>query len=93
MKTLDEIERLLRIARQQWIDEVAQLETDNTKLQEKIEKLEDDMVLFDYHAERCHEAICAGNRDEAIRLLNLICHEEFRSVAEQRNLFPDRVPA
>lgn len=44
-------------------------------------------------AERMHEAICEGRRDEAIDLLRE-CFTEYRlrPVSEQRNLFPDRIP-
>ena len=41
-----------------------------------------------------HEAICAGDRQLALDLLGKLYPQyQFRSVAEQRNLFPDRVPA
>lgn len=45
-------------------------------------------------ASRMHDAICEGRRDDAIAILQeLFPYERLRSVAEQRNLFPDRVPA
>lgn len=47
--------------------------------------------------EELHRLICEGRRDEAICLLNSMFDfgdaTYLRSVAEQRNLFPDRVPA
>lgn len=44
-------------------------------------------------ASRIHEAICEGRRQDAIDILNEITGDHFRSVAEQHNLFPDRIPA
>lgn len=41
---------------------------------------------------RLHEAICENRRDDAIDILNEMSEWRLRSVAEQRNLFPDRVP-
>ena len=41
-----------------------------------------------------YDAVMAGDRDKAVELMrDLFPHYAFRSVAEQRNLFPDRVPA
>ncbi len=41
-----------------------------------------------------YDAIVEGRRDDAIdKMRSLFRHHEFRSVAEQRNLFPSRVPA
>lgn len=42
---------------------------------------------------RLHEAICEGRRQDAIDILNEISDDQFRSVREQHNLFPDRVTA
>jgi len=50
-------------------------------------------TLSDANAERLHEAICEGRRDDAIDILNEVTGDNFRNVATQRNLFPDRVPA
>ena len=41
-----------------------------------------------------YDAIVADDRDRAVELLReLFPYYAFRSVAEQRNLFPERVPA
>lgn len=40
-----------------------------------------------------YDAIVEGRRDDAIVILNDMTGSSFRSVALQRNLFPDRVPA
>lgn len=41
-----------------------------------------------------YDAIVEGRRDDAIDMIRVLFGmPEFRSVAEQRNLFPDRVPA
>lgn len=43
-------------------------------------------------ADALHDAICEGRRQDAIDMLSSISGSYFRSVAQQRNLFPDRVP-
>lgn len=50
------------------------------------------------HAEReiyaLYDAIVECRRDDAIDRLRELCpHYQFRSAKEQRNLFPDRIPA
>lgn len=42
---------------------------------------------------RLYDAICEGRRTDAIDSLKLIFPAaKFRTLAEQRNLFPDRIP-
>ncbi|TPM39349.1 hypothetical protein FJ951_26950 [Mesorhizobium sp. B2-2-3] len=48
---------------------------------------------FTDDADRLHDAICEGSRQDAVDILNDITNGRLRSVREQRNLFPDRVPA
>lgn len=63
----------------------------------KIAVLENDLRVakqfIDGEADRLHEMICEGRRDDAIALLSEITGLRFRSVREWRNLFPERVPA
>lgn len=40
-----------------------------------------------------YDAICENRRDDAIEILSEITGERLRSIREQHNLFPDRVPA
>lgn len=51
------------------------------------------MPDFNADADRLHDAICEGRRQDAIDILNDIVDGGLRSVREQNNLFPDRVPA
>lgn len=67
-------------------DDFDAIERENIDLAAKIKDISAD-------AERLHEAICEGRRDDAIDILNEITGDNFRNVATQRNLFPDRVPA
>lgn len=53
----------------------------------------EDAPDFDAEADRLHDAICEGRRQDAIDILNAVTGGQYRSVREQRNLFPDRVPA
>lgn len=55
--------------------------------------LEADPELSSDDAGRLYDAICEGRRDDAIEILAEITGERFRSIREQHNLFPDRVPA
>lgn len=48
---------------------------------------------YDQWKIRLHEAICEGRRQDAIDILNEDGEMYLRSVREQHNLFPDRVPA
>jgi hypothetical protein len=59
------------------------------KLESEIEQMPD----FHVDADRLHDAICEGRRQDAIDILNDITGGQLRSVREQRNLFPGRVPA
>jgi hypothetical protein len=52
---------------------------------------EPDNSEFELAAERLHEAICEGPRQDAIDILNEVTDLNFRSVAAQMNLFPDRI--
>lgn len=40
-----------------------------------------------------YSAICENRRDDAIAILSELTGERFRSIREQRNLFPERIPA
>jgi hypothetical protein len=59
------------------------------KFESEIEQMPD----FHVDADRLHDAICEGRRQDAIDILNDITGGQLRSVREQRNLFPGRVPA
>lgn len=49
--------------------------------------------IYEREVVRLYEAIMAKNRDEALACFREIFrHHHNRSVAEQRNLFPDRIP-
>lgn len=53
-----------------------------------------DFEFEEREIERLYDAIMAQDRKEALlRFGNLFPHHHNRSVAEQRNLFPDRIPA
>lgn len=67
-------------------DDFDAIERENIDLAAKIKDISAD-------ADRLHEAICEGRRDDAIDILNELSEWRLRSVAEQHNLFPDRVPA
>lgn len=67
-------------------DEFDAIERENGELARKIADISGE-------ANRLHEAICEGRRDDAIDILNEITGDNLRNVATQRNLFPDRVPA
>lgn len=54
---------------------------------------DDDDPIDPKDADRLHDAICEGRRDDAIQILNDITGDRFMSIREQHNLFPDRVPA
>lgn len=53
----------------------------------------DEMRAFDRETDRLYDAIVEGRRGDAIEILSELTGERLRRVAEQRNLFPDRVPA
>jgi hypothetical protein len=59
----------------------------------KFESETEQMPDFHVDADRLHDAICEGRRQDAIDILNDITGGQLRSVREQRNLFPGRVPA
>ncbi len=93
MKLIDELERLIDNIRSSWENEVATLEAGNGALQTKIDELEAEAASFGKHADALHDAICEGRRQDAIDIINAVTGGAYRSVAEQRNLFGDRVPA
>lgn len=59
----------------------------------EIGRLDREINYINIAASRLHDAICEGRRQDAIDILNDITNGQHRSVREQRNLFPDRVPA
>jgi hypothetical protein len=66
-------------------------------LNESVKALESDLnakeLAIEIDAERLHEAICEGRRQDAIDILSDMTNAHFRSVAQQKNLFGDRIPA
>lgn len=62
-------------------------------LENKLTEARNAATVFADDAERLHIAICEGRRDDAIDILNEITGDRHRSIREQRNLFPDRIPA
>ena len=57
-----------------------------------------DEIEWDYRDRKMaemHEAICAGDREKkAVEIMQeLFPRYGFRSLAEQRNIWPDRVPS
>ncbi len=52
----------------------------------------DEMRRFDEATDRLYDAIVEGRRDDAIDILKSVTGGYLRSVAEQRNLFPERIP-
>lgn len=64
-------------------------EADVTMLRAHDEISDTEREIYDLY-----DAIVEGRRDDAIgKMRSLFALHEFRSVKEQRNLFPDRVPA
>lgn len=57
----------------------------------EIPDAEPDNSEFELAAERLHEAICEGRRQDAVDILNEVTDLNFRTVAAQMNLFPDRI--
>jgi len=57
------------------------------------DEIENEREALARDAERLSELIGEGLRDDAISLLGEMMDQKFRSVREQRNLFPDRIPA
>ncbi len=93
VRKIDELVRLAEQLRVAWEDETDALIAENLKLQTKIDELEAEAISFDLDANRLHDAICEGRRQDAIDILNDVTGGCYRSLADQRNLFPDRVPA
>lgn len=62
-------------------------EADVTTAQERREE-----DLQSKKTKELYDAIVEGRRDDAVAILNDMTGSSFRSVALQRNLFPDRVP-
>lgn len=63
----------------------------------RLNRLPDDyesgeMRRFDEETDRLYDAIVEGRRDDAIDILKGTTGTYLRSVAEQRNLFPERIP-
>ena len=50
-------------------------------------------TIDEREAERLHEAICEGRRNDAIYILRDITGVFYRDAEAQENLFPSRVPA
>ena len=93
VKSIDKIQQLLDGIRDDWRAEVSALEAQVSELQDDVAKLEGEAVSFGENADRIHDAICEGRRQDAIDILNDVTGGNYRSVREQANLFPDRVPA
>lgn len=93
MKIIEQLKDLADEIEGSWIDEVEKLQSANNGLVEQVAELEAEARSFADAANRLHDAICEGRRQDAIDILNDVTGENYRSVAEQRNLFPDRVPA
>lgn len=65
-------------------------------MDELLDELQPNVIvpeLLPDNANRLYDAICEGRRDDAIEIITEITGERFRSIREQHNLFPDRVPA
>ena len=54
--------------------------------------LSSEQILTEDMADRLHEAICEGRRQDAVDLLNEITGRHHRTVEAQENLFPHRAP-
>lgn len=93
MKAIEELERAVQLVAKSWSDEVANLQSENDKLTARIAELEAEFVSFGENADAMHDAICEGRRQDAIDALNYVTGGNYRSVAEQHNLFPSRVSA
>jgi hypothetical protein len=74
-------------------EQIAALRSENNTQAERIEELEDAKRDFGPSVTRLHDAICEGRRQEAVDILKEVTGQDFRSVAQQHNLFPGRVPA